>query len=1221
MRSYGILALVLLPASALADPSLSLSFGVDEIDAGLDTSLTASLDIDGPTQGLAFTIELPLALAAAAPANLSSDCDGDLALAGDTLTVAIDRISESCEITMWVTAIGAPGVVAETASSQLTWSGGSAAAATAQLSMVEPRGSLDAYFEPSSVSLGETARLHYTIGWLSGFQSVALNHALPDSAVLGSHVSNCDALTVSENNVYMSKFFSSGGECSGWIEVTPAETLRTLAGPLTASPSTDQLGEKAVELTVHSGPVRAVVTNDPVVSGAEALLEITLLNRDRSREATDITWSVDLDTALSGLKASSLPTEPCGAGSALSGASEVSLSGGNIPAEGECSFVIPVTVPNGLGAALAAGTTASASLKLDGEDSEWAGAPWVLRVSPSVRLTANVTNSPLVPGATALVDYTLTNLGADPVTALAFSQVLNEIQSATLLPNAGACGPASTFVTEEPSTNVPFTLSMQGMSLAPAGNSGDSCTVRAELDIPTALTGGRYDIPTSAVDGSSSDVDFQVPGAPVFYEILAAPSLGLSVRESAVAPGGTATLDFELHASENFPSSATSMGFTLDLEGALSGLAALNLPQSDVCGSGSQLTFGSGVLQLQGAELEPESRCSFTVETEVPSSSAGGTYTLATSAVQATVAGASTTSSSAAATLQVGDRPAIEISFGAPSVTPQGEIDITYVVRNLDSKAYDVVVKDTITDPFEGAAFLEAPSADWCNSGSSSVLQSNNTKLLLTAQLDPGDECTATARFTAGTTLGELSHTASLDYAGQITTGSASLVVQTGLSGSLEVSPALAGQTIPAEFTLSAPVDGVDVTGVGFTLDLEGALAGLVAEGLPKIDVCGQGSILEGKELVRLNGGMITGGESCTFTLDLVVPDTVLGPDSFDIRTSELTFAGGTIDALSGHLDLRVCRDGYGATSQPGFCDDVDECASGEHTCDVNAECSNAEGGFSCECLDGFTGDGATCTDVDECADDTHDCGDRSTCANAVGSFVCECPEGTEGDECTEVCGDGLVVFDEECDDENLDAGDGCDAVCAVEAGFVCVGEPSECEETCGNSVLDEGETCDDGNLTNSDGCSDICAAEAGYVCTGEPSVCNATCGDGTLDEGETCDDGNLSNDDGCSDTCAVEDGYVCSGEPSFCEIDCDADPAACSGTCGDGEVNGREECDDGIDNSDDAQCTPDCRWNDDDDTGGDTEDPEGCGCSTQGGGSFLALLLPLAFLRRRRNA
>lgn len=47
-----------------------------------------------------------------------------------------------------------------------------------------------------------------------------------------------------------------------------------------------------------------------------------------------------------------------------------------------------------------------------------------------------------------------------------------------------------------------------------------------------------------------------------------------------------------------------------------------------------------------------------------------------------------------------------------------------------------------------------------------------------------------------------------------------------------------------------------------------------------------------------------------------------------------------------------------------------------------------------------------------------------------------------------QVCGDGVIEGAEACDDDNTSAGDGCDASCAVEAGYKCVNEPSRCYET-----------------------------------------------------------------------------------------------------------------------------------------------------------------------------
>jgi len=72
---------------------------------------------------------------------------------------------------------------------------------------------------------------------------------------------------------------------------------------------------------------------------------------------------------------------------------------------------------------------------------------------------------------------------------------------------------------------------------------------------------------------------------------------------------------------------------------------------------------------------------------------------------------------------------------------------------------------------------------------------------------------------------------------------------------------------------------------------------------------------------------------------------------------------------------------------------------------------------------------------------------------SAQGTF-----ENLTGQRCVPVCGDGMLVpidhlpqneLREQCDDGNLDQGDGCDGQCHVESGFICVGgdrnQPDRC--------------------------------------------------------------------------------------------------------------------------------------------------------------------------------
>ena len=46
------------------------------------------------------------------------------------------------------------------------------------------------------------------------------------------------------------------------------------------------------------------------------------------------------------------------------------------------------------------------------------------------------------------------------------------------------------------------------------------------------------------------------------------------------------------------------------------------------------------------------------------------------------------------------------------------------------------------------------------------------------------------------------------------------------------------------------------------------------------------------------------------------------------------------------------------------FCSDIDECVSGTHECDVNAQCINTVGSYNCTCKNGYSGDGRSCSGI-----------------------------------------------------------------------------------------------------------------------------------------------------------------------------------------------------------------------------------------------------------------
>jgi fibro-slime domain-containing protein len=202
-----------------------------------------------------------------------------------------------------------------------------------------------------------------------------------------------------------------------------------------------------------------------------------------------------------------------------------------------------------------------------------------------------------------------------------------------------------------------------------------------------------------------------------------------------------------------------------------------------------------------------------------------------------------------------------------------------------------------------------------------------------------------------------------------------------------------------------------------------------------------------------------------------------------------------------------------------------------------------------------FCGDGAL-NDDEQCDDANEEAGDgcSANCLVVEQGYACTAP----GSACelAAICGDGLQILDEQCDDGNVDGGDGCAPSCRIESDYACPipGQPCVSAVECGDARISGDEQCDDGDAEGADGCSETCRIEPGWSCPIVGALCVPVCGDGLILGFEQCDDGNAGGGDGCSANCGSEAGSTCdvAGEP-------------CRETvCGDGATEGSESCDDG---------------------------------------------------------
>ncbi|CAK90081.1 unnamed protein product, partial (macronuclear) [Paramecium tetraurelia] len=207
----------------------------------------------------------------------------------------------------------------------------------------------------------------------------------------------------------------------------------------------------------------------------------------------------------------------------------------------------------------------------------------------------------------------------------------------------------------------------------------------------------------------------------------------------------------------------------------------------------------------------------------------------------------------------------------------------------------------------------------------------------------------------------------------------------------------------------------------------------------------------------------------------------------------------------------------------------------------------------------------------------------------------------TLDNQCISYCGDGYLSDYEECDDGNIIPYDGCHQcvfqcsqycqICQFGVCFECsigyyLDKPkNSCYNICGDGILVHEEQCDNGNLGSNEiclSCNLVCNEQCTTCIDGQCFECTSlgwkldllnmncqpTCGDLLVVGNEQCDDGNQDDDDGCID-CYIQ----CQDQCTLCELgfckECNVKgweliDATCISICGDKLVLGLEECDDG---------------------------------------------------------
>ena len=899
------------------DVNFSAAFLPDTIGPGSVSTLQFTIDNtspDGTVSDLAFTNTLPAGVTIADPANVWATCDAVITApdGGSTIEFSGARLGYGrfCTITVDVTS-STPGTH-NNVSGTLTSSVGSSGTASADVTVDTDSPGFSKSFSPASVKYGDRSTLTFTIDNTANANDV-YNLSFTDEFPLGmviadpANASTTCGTTTSPPKLtavpgkavisfysYGDPFFpalGAGATCTVTVDVmgNAVGQLDNNTGNLTASSNyfyaMDLSGKASAALEVTADHISLVktFTDDPAAPGGLATLEFTIRNLDRVNAMANITFTDDLYAALSGLTAVGLPlSNPCGNGSQITGTSLLTLSGGNLPAEGTCTFSVPLQIPP----AAVPGTylNSTSSITADIGDHTVTGGPATapLFVQPIPLLTKEFVDDPVGAGGTAALSFTITNVSTtSAATDVAFIDELTTFLpfpvSATL--PSTPCGPGSAIFL------VLLDDDRQGLSLTGGSlDPGASCTFDVDIDMPVDMPSGTYTNTTEMVTAVIDGVTYSGKPASDDLVIVGAPRLFKRFTNDPVLPGEVVTLEFTINNrgdSENAGAAAAGLAFTDDLNAALSGLTAVGLPLNDVCGTGSQIS-GLTELNFTGGTLAPGSSCTFALDLQLPESALSGRYTNFTSGLTGTVGEIPVTGSPAQDDLLVGGL-SLTKSFTDDPVIPGDTVTLEYIIDNTGAAATtDMSFNDIFGGVLAGLAAVGLPETDVCGAGSQ--ISGSNSLNFSGGNLAAGESCTfsVTLQVPGGAASNAYNSVTSalsanvggswvaLDPAKDVLTITDDWLL---LSKSFPDGSVLPGETTTVDFTVTNYHDSESVTDITFTDDLAAALPGLTAVSLPAADICGSGSQIAGTDLLTLTGGSLPPGGTCAFQVTLAVPD------------------------------------------------------------------------------------------------------------------------------------------------------------------------------------------------------------------------------------------------------------------------------------------------------------------------------------------------------------
>lgn len=805
--------------------------------------------------------------------DLGTDCQADVTVQGSLLQFSKGFLDTGlCFVHAKVLATAPNNYT--TGSSRLEWDGGSRAGVSTVLTVYQNVVTVSKTFSPTSMEAGQLSEVgisvvntdaaSYNISVVDNLPPYLL--AIPDTVR-----SSCGGdLFFDENQVAMYVALGASSSCTLQFSVTTA-AAGTYINYATLSSGPSQKTTASAGLTVKQSTAIPPIFSKQFQPSTTAVgtltsLEYSIYNADE----VGVVLSIRFDDPLpKSMIIQGVSKSTCGGNLATEG-EVVSLSEADLAPLQSCTIVILVSV-------------------------EEEGA----HISPQVTLTYDGGEST---AAEAQVTATLDI----PSLTKAFQELTVAVGSRTRLTLTvdppESVGDGTTYLVRD---KLPV-----GMSLATPPNEAiaSDCTSTPGLVTTSGVTPGSAEFSWQITFGDQTDKacslsldvlisslgalentatlqynDGLVSAGAVVAGVV--PSIvRMEVESKYVTPSGTALINLAI-VNENRENEMTEIAFSLDLDKALPGLIASELP-SQPCGSESVLS-GTALVSFSAGSLGPSGDCSFKLQVLVPAD-AKGSYTLTTSPVVATVGQTAVESPAATADLFVSNYlPVLSFWFSPSSVAAGDTTAWSFNIKNTHPSEVISNVQFTVPLCDVGCdSTLESDVLNPCGDGSKLELSATDQGYYIQfydGVIQPDTTCEFSANLITsskqsslklnpvvnnlmGTLEGE-------DAWGPPAESVLELINSPRLRKTLLTTNPSPDSYITLRYTLSlAPESTQAAYQIHFEEDLAGMFNGLEADSsrLPP-GFCGSGQA-QGSSLVSFDVPTMAPSESCTFDIYIYIP-------------------------------------------------------------------------------------------------------------------------------------------------------------------------------------------------------------------------------------------------------------------------------------------------------------------------------------------------------------